>query len=377
MNRGKGFLFLLLAIVALLVVGIVRPFLEYVLLGLILAYVLFPIHGRLVAILNNRFPTARFSEPLSALGLILASLVAIILPLLYVFVAFLGDLQVIYRGESNIETALIESKISEYAGAEINLEEGITLVTEWIFAVFFGDVSGLFASMLHVSLGIALLLFLVFYLLIDGPALVAWLTEASPLSPSVSQTLIDQIDRTTWGAVVGHAFAAVVQALVAGVGFYLVGISNVVFWTIVMVILAFLPLIGVFIVWAPAAVYLYLIDEPTAAMFLAAYGLIVVSFIDYYVRPIVIDKRARINPAAILVGVFGGVYTLGFVGLFVGPILIGVLVAIIETYRTEYHNGQHQQSTAGAVATPDPSHSDSSESTASFDATDEQSRPLR
>ncbi len=229
--------------------------------------------------------------------------------------------------------------------------------------------------MLHASLGIALLLFLVFYLLIDGPALVAWLTQASPLSPSVSQTLTDQIDRTTWGAVVGHAFAAVVQALVAGVGFYLVGISNVVFWTIVMVILAFLPLIGVFIVWAPAAVYLYLIDEPTAAVFLAAYGLIVVSFIDYYVRPIVIDKRARINPAAILVGVFGGVYTLGFVGLFVGPILIGVLVAIIETYRTEYRDGQRQQSNTVTESTPQ--HGDSSESATPLDATDEQSRPIR
>ncbi len=91
-------------------------------------------------------------------------------------------------------------------------------------------------------------------------------------------------------------------------------------------------------IWAPPAISSHRRDG--AAIFLAVYGLTVVSFIDYYVRPIVIDKRARLNPAVILVGVFGGVYTLGFVGLFVGPILIGILVAIVETFRQEYRSSE-------------------------------------
>ncbi|MEY7852007.1 AI-2E family transporter [Natrarchaeobius sp. A-rgal3] len=336
MNREQLFLYVLLAIVTFSVFVVIRPFLEYVLLALLLAYVLYPLHVRLLEATARRLPSTRLAEIASALALILASFVVLVLPVLYILTAFLEDLRSISRGETDLQTELIETKLAEIAGADVDIQETAGQLTELLFSVFFQDVSHLIELTLHVSLGVALVLFLVFYLLLDGPALVAWLVDASPLSPAVSSTLIDQIDRTTWGAVVGHAFAAVVQALVAGLGLHLAGISNVVFWTIVMLVLAFLPLIGVFIVWAPAAGYLFLIDETGAAVFLALYGVTVVSFIDYYVRPVVIDKRARLNPAVILAGVFGGVYTFGFVGLFVGPILIGILVAIVETFRQEY-----------------------------------------
>lgn len=336
MNRGQAFIVALLATVTAAVFLIVVPFLEYVLGAIIFAYVLYPLHARLSEQIDELPRVGRFAEPVSAIVLILASLVAMILPLLYVLSAFVADLQAIARGDTDLRTDLIEERFAETTGVEIGIEEATVLVGEWLLEVFFGDIPGLFALMLEVSLGIALVLFLMFYLLRDGPALVSWLTETSPLPPHVSDALVEQIDRTTWGAVIGHAFAAVVQALVAGIGLYLVGIPNAVFWTIVMVILAFLPLIGVFLVWAPAAGYLYLVDEVAAALLLAVYGLTVVSMIDYYARPIVIDQRARLNPAVILVGVFGGIFTLGFVGLFVGPILIGVLVAVLETIRTEY-----------------------------------------
>ncbi|TYT60507.1 AI-2E family transporter [Natrialba swarupiae] len=340
MNREQLFLYVLLAIVTFSVFVVIRPFLEYVLLALLLAYVLFPLHVRLLESMSGRLASTRVAEMASALTLILASFVVLVLPILYILTAFLEDLRSISRGETDLQTALIERELAEVAGVDVDIQETAGQLTELLFSVFFQDVSHLIELTLHVSLGVALVLFLVFYLLLDGPALVAWLADASPLSPAVSSTLIDQIDRTTWGAVVGHAFAAVLQALIAGIGLYLAGISNVVFWTIVMMVLAFLPLIGVFMIWAPAAGYLFLIDETGAAIFLAVYGLTVVSFIDYYVRPIVIDKRARLNPAVILVGVFGGVYTLGFVGLFVGPILIGILVAIVETFRQEYRSSE-------------------------------------
>ena len=336
MNRGRTFLLVLLAIVSLVVFVIVLPFIEYVLFALILAYVLYPLHVRLVGFLVDNTPIDRLVEPLSALALIFGSLFAVVIPLLYVISAFLRDLQAIVRGTSSLRTDLIEARLSEVVGVDFGVNEAFAYAGEWLFTLFFGDISGLLTVLLQVSLGLALVLFLVFYLLLDGPALVAWLGTASPLEPDVRETLIEQIDRTTWGAVIGHAVAAVVQALVAGVGLYLVGIPNVVFWTIVMVMLAFLPLIGVFLVWAPASGYLYLVGDTSAALLLALYGLTAVSFVDYYVRPLVIDRQARLNPAVILVGVFGGVYTLGFVGLFVGPILIGVLVAIVETFRVEY-----------------------------------------
>ncbi len=336
MNRSQALIVVLLAVTTVAVFVIVVPFLEYVLAAVILAYVLYPLHVRLSRRLAVIRLSRRVTASISALCILLTSVVAIIVPMLYVTRILLADVRAIARGDTDLRTDIIEARIEELTGEEVAIEDAIVGIGDWAFTVLFGDIPSLMFVLLELSLGIALVLFLVFYLLRDGAAFVAWLRETSPLSPTVSATLVDQIDRTTWGAVIGHAFAAVVQALVAGGGLYLAGVPNVVFWTMVMAILAFLPLIGVFLIWAPAAGYLYLVGEVGSAVFLAVYGLTVVSMIDYYARPLVIDQQARLNPAVILVGVFGGIFTLGFVGLFVGPILIGILVAILETIRTEF-----------------------------------------
>ncbi|MEM4781276.1 MAG: AI-2E family transporter, partial [Halalkalicoccus sp.] len=127
-----------------------------------------------------------------------------------------------------------------------------------------------------------------------------------------------------------------IEGAIAGLGLFATGIPNAAFWTFVMIVLALLPLIGAFMVWAPAAGYLFVIGEAGSATLLFAYGIVVVSMIDNYARPILIDREAQLNPGVILVGVFGGVYALGFVGLFVGPIALGVLAAALVTFAEEY-----------------------------------------
>ena len=95
-------------------------------------------------------------------------------------------------------------------------------------------------------------------------------------------------------------------------------------------------LIGAFAVWGAASAYLVAIGDTANGLLLASYGLLVVSSVDNFVRPIVIDRRANLNPGLILLGVFGGVYVLGFVGLFVGPVVLGVLTATVKTYVEGY-----------------------------------------
>lgn len=337
MNRGQAFLLFIFAIVTALLYIIVAPFLEYVIFAVILGYVLYPFHRRLSRRLGNHF-TPRVGEFVSPIVLILGSIVVLLLPLAYVITRFIRDLRAIARGESGLQTEVIEERISELTGVEIDFVDGLELLGEALMNAFVGDATALLFTALDLALGAALVLFLVFYLLRDGPKFVAWLRVNAPLPATVMDRLIDQIDKTTWGAVIGHGFAALVQAIVAGVGLYFVGIPNVFFWTFVMFLLAFLPLIGAFLVWAPAAVYLYLIGNTAEGVFLAIYGLLIVSLIDYYVRPLVIDRRARLNPAVLLVGIFGGLYSMGFVGLFVGPITIGVFVATVRTIHEDYNN---------------------------------------
>jgi len=329
MNRGQAFLLLVIALVSVVTLLIVVPFLEYVVASLLLGYVLYPLHRRL---------ETHIGGAASALSLIFATIIAVIVPLVYIISVFVGDLRAIAAGDIDLDTEAIERRLSELLGQQVDIELTDLLSTagDQLIRVLFDGYTGVFRFALQAGIGIALTLFLLYYLLRDGPAFVEWGKDTVPLPPHVIDDLVSKIDATTWGVVIGHIVVALVQALIAGFGLWIAGIPNAVFWTFVMAVLSLLPLIGSFLVWGPASAYLVVIDEVTAGVLLAVYGVIVVSLFDNYARPILIDQQAGLNPGVILIGVAGGVYSVGFTGLFVGPIVIGVLAATLETFRREY-----------------------------------------
>ena len=343
MNRGQSFLLLLIGAVALLTLFIILPFVEYVIASAILAYILYPFHVRLSKRidrrLNGRFRESmsrRLSRMLSGVALVFLSVVAVILPLAYISWVFVRDLTAIARGDTGIDVAAVEAQIASVTGESIEVGEGLTAGGQILVNTLFGGVSGVVTTALRASVGLSLALFLVYYTLLDGPAFVGWIRDTSPLPSDVTADLVDRVDAMTRGVVIGHIVVALLQALVAGIGLWAAGIPNVVFWTFVMAVMSLLPFIGAFSVWGPASVYLVVIDQVTAGVLLALYGTFIVAMVDNYARPIVIDQQAHLNPAVILLGVFGGIYSVGFTGLFVGPIVIGVLAATLETFREDY-----------------------------------------
>ena len=343
MNRGQSFLLLLIGAVALLTLFVILPFVEYVIASAILAYVLFPFHVRLSRAITEGLAgrvgesmSRRLGRMLSGISLILASIVAVILPLAYISWVFVRDLTDIARGNTDIDVAAIEAEIAARTGQTVEVGDFLTTAGQVLVDTLFGGVSGVVTTALRASVGLSLALFLVYYTLLDGPAFVGWIRETSPLPRDVTSDLVDRVDAMTRGVVIGHIVVALLQALIAGIGLWAAGIPNVVFWTFVMAVLALLPLIGAFFVWGPAAAYLVVIDQVTAGVLLALYGVFVIAMVDNYARPLVIDQQAHLNPAVILLGVFGGIYSIGFTGLFVGPIVIGVLAATLETFREDY-----------------------------------------
>lgn len=326
MDSDKQFLLVILAIISVLSLVIILPVLEWVLMSVILAYVLYPVHIRVREYIGP-MPSA-----IAVLGL---AVVSIIVPITYILWVVIRDLQDVAAGETSLEVGEVEARIFELTGAEVDLIELSRDAASTFVDVLFGDVTAIISTALRFLVGIALVLFLVFYLLLEGEDFVAWVEDLSPLPIEDTKKLFMMVNKTMWGSVMGHSFAAVVQALVAGLGLWVAGIESVIFWTVVMAIFAFLPLIGAFIVVAPASIYLVIVGDTASGVFLFLYGLVVVSLVDNYVRAFVIDREAHLNPAVILVGVFGGIYTFGFVGLFVGPITIGVLAATLETIKSK------------------------------------------
>lgn len=330
-----AFFGLLLAVATVLVFLVVVPFVTYLLAALLLAFLLYPLHRRLSSRVDDRLSAlALVSGAVGALGAFVAVLV-VTLP---------ADASALSRGVRQGTDGTLQRRLEESLGVDLPVEAALADAPGRVAELLVGDLSGIVSAAVDAFLGAILLVFLVYYLLVDGAELVAWVTDVMPLEEEMAADLRDEVHATTWAVLKGHVFIAVVQGIVAGFGLFVVGIPNVVFWTVVMAFLELFPVVGVAGVLGPAVLFLVLVDRLLAAGFLALYGLTAVAVVDDYLRAFVVDRESSLHSATILVGVFGGVYAFGVMGLFYGPIVLGVFQTLVrlfdENYAADAGNGE-------------------------------------
>lgn len=329
MDADKGLLLGIIALLLILTVILVSPYIQFVLAAVVLAFVLSPLQNRLAP---------RIGDTLSSVALVVFSIIALLVPV-FVIVGFIAsDVAAFARQaeEEGLEFEVLESLLADYVGVDIDIASTVQDAGEGIGQWLFGGAITAFETTIHFLIGIGLLLFLLFFLIRDGDSLVAWMKDRSPFPQQVGDDLTGRIGDITRAVLVGHVLVAIIQGIIAGVGLVATGVPNPLFWTFVMILLALIPLIGTFAVWAPASVYLFAIGQPIAAVGLFVYGAVVVGVSDEYLRPVIVDRYAEISPSVIIVGVIGGLSVFGFMGLFLGPIVVGALKETIEVYDEHY-----------------------------------------
>jgi len=330
MNVQKGFLLILTAALAVVTWLMIKPLLGYVLGAVILAFLLRPLQIKLSPYLGSS-ATAGL--------LMLFGIVVLILPVMLASAAVIQDATELSQDinqTGNFNTTLIEQSIQEYTGQEVDIENALSNTLDRFTSTVFGSFSQIVNVIVSIGIGLTLMLFVIYYLLKDGEKFVSWLKDITPLPVEIQDGLHERINKTTWAVIKGHVAVAVAQGLIAGAGLVVAGVPNYIFWTFIMVILAFLPMIGTIIIWGPAAIYLFAIGEVNSAIFLAIYGIVVVGLTDNIMRPLVVDKGADLHPAVIIIGVIGGVYLFGAPGLFIGPIILGIFKSVLLVFKNNY-----------------------------------------
>ncbi|WP_338740343.1 AI-2E family transporter [Haloplanus salilacus] len=314
MNLSKGFLLALVVTLLGLSATLVEPFLQYVLGAVLLAYVLYPLQIRL---------ETHVSPMVAALSLVILAVAGFVAPFVVVLATVVDSADRILRDADtdSVQLDVLEPWIGEFTGRQVDIVgSGRELGT-----VVFERSTQAFGTITFHVLGIALALFLVYYFLKDGDDLVDWLHRTVPLPMDIQRDLSTEINDVMWGVLFGHVFVAVVQGIVAGIGLAVAGVPNALFWTAVMIVLAMVPVVGAIPVWGGAVVYLYLTGEPLLAVGVFVYSVIVVGLTDDYLRPFAVDRYAKLNPAVIFLGILGGAYAFGIMGLFFGPVVLGAL----------------------------------------------------
>ena len=322
MNLSKGFVLALIVILLGLSAMLIQPFLQYVLGAVLLAFMLYPLQIRLEAYV---------SPMVAALSLVILAVVGFVAPFVVVLATVVDSADRILQelNTDPVQLEVLESRIEELTGQEVDITGELVASGREIGTIVFERSTQAFGTITFHLIGIALALFLVYYLLKDRDDLVNWLHRAVPLPIDIQRDLYAEINDVMWGVLFGHVFVAIVQGVVAGVGLVATGVPNALFWTAVMIVLAMVPLVGAIPVWGGAVVYLYLTGEPLFAVGLFVYSVIVVGLTDDYLRPFAVDRYAKLNPAVILLGILGGAYAFGIMGLFFGPVVLGALKAAV------------------------------------------------
>lgn len=331
MDHRKLFLVSMVAVLSAAFFLMMEPFLTFILFAVILAFLLHPLKGRMSSRLGNR---------VSAIILMVFAFLVAVIPIVLGTGAILGDVQDLSKDVNRtdfVNTSEIEFYFSKYTGLNINLDASLNNALNEFSNLAFGSFTQVLNLAVNISIGLTMMVFLLYYFLKDGSEMVQWFKEMLPIPEEVKDNVFERVNRTTWAVIRGHLLIAVIQGLIAGLGLFLTGVPNYLFWTFVMIVLGIVPVIGSVIVWGPASFYLFTENKTPEAAFLVLYGLIVVGLTDNFLRPILVDRKADIHPAAILIGVIGGVHLFGAAGIFFGPILVGVLKSLIVVLKDNYN----------------------------------------
>lgn len=181
---------------------------------------------------------------------------------------------------------------------------------------------------LGTTVSFVMMLFVLFFVLRDGPAMAKQVVSLLPIEGQRRTLLQRHLTDMTRAVFLGLGLTAVAQGVLLGLGFWIAGLPSPLVFGVLGVILALVPMVGPALLWIPGAIWLAARGESGYAIFLTLWGSIVVGLVDNLLRPLLISGRAEVPTLAVFVGVIGGLAAFGFIGLFLGPIVLGLLIAL-------------------------------------------------
>ena len=317
-NYSKYFLLAFIIIISYLSFVIVRPYLLAVLGAIILSYIFNPLYQGLLKKIRNR--------NVCALLMLFIVLLLILLPLFFTFQVLLQQLLTFSeggRGEiiDKLTQQSLHPKIVEYIFQALDF--GIE---------FLKDLgSQIFVSLPSFLISFFVLVFSFFYMLRDGDKIMKTIEELIPLKKEYKERFLKEFKEITHSTVYGLLVAGFIQGVLGTLAFLLFGLSNPLVWGFVIMVLAILPLLGPILVWGPASIYLFAINEPTKGFLLLLYGG-AMALLESIMRPKLISGKSKLHPILVVLGLVGGLRVFGITGVILGPFILSFLIILLKGY---------------------------------------------
>lgn len=343
-------LFLALAFVTYLVM---RPFLLSLIVGAILAFIFFPAYAWLNRFIKNK---ALCSFIVTILILVLLSI-----PITFLMNIIAKEAYSVYASTTELmkEGNLLLSNINctdnthvacqllENAESNLNPEitnqigETITSITQTIVK----GTAGFIASIPGKIIQFVVTILTMFILFIDGPVFAQKLNYLIPLTKRHKKKINFEFSNIVNGVIYGQILTAIVQGIVASIGFTVFGVESPIIWGLFTAFFSLIPFLGAAGVWFPISLFKFLVsliqNDPIGigkSIGLALYGFFIISLIDNFIKPKFIGDRAKLNAILALTSILGGLALWGLAGVIIGPVVIALFVSVVNIYIGEVKN---------------------------------------
>lgn len=330
-------LLLVTAILLYLCWRMVQPFLNVILWATVLVILFYPVHRRLLRRIKN--------PSLAALVSCVLVILIILVPVALITLAVVNEL---YGAALTVQSAVdalldpnarFTGPILNFLGQYIDInhlrsQEFLVERLRGVGSQLAGRTLGFIGGLVGAIVQTFFTIFTMYYLFRDGDNVSRTVRDSLPLEREQADSIMTRTREVIDASVYGVITIAAIQGTLGGLAFWALGVRSAIIWAVVMTFLSMVPMLGAFIVWVPAAIYLALSGHWVKALLLAAWGTLVIGMIDNFLRPKLVGSRTRLHELLIFFSVLGGLNVFGVLGVVLGPVVLALTLSLIDVYRT-------------------------------------------
>lgn len=336
---------------------IIIPFFVPIAWAAVFAILFFPLYERLKVKLK--------SPGLTSVALCLMIVLLIIGPVTYLFVALVDEaatavtrVNELYKS-GQLDNLLsfdlpwvdtFRQKLSNYFDlSKVNLDKIVLEAINNVSALLLNQTSWLVANGAKAAFYFVLMFFALYYFFKDGEKLVAKIKRLMPYEPMETDATFHRLREVIHATMQGGVVVALLQGVLGGILFAIMGISSPIFWGAIMAFLAIIPIVGASIVYIPAGLILIIGGLYVKGIIVIAVGTLIISQTDQVVRPWLISGRAEMHPLLLFFSIMGGIMLFGLLGLVVGPLIAAVFVTVIKDIEDRLHGKDQVKVSGGEI----------------------------
>jgi predicted PurR-regulated permease PerM len=325
---AKIMTFSLIIALFLLCIFMLKSIIISIIMALLTAYVLLPVFSKINIYIKEK--------NLATFILIFLLIILIIIPTWLLIPVLINQGFEAYSAIQKIDLGSQVVKLVSFIPSKQVLSSLSAVINDFVtksFNSFLNELTNIILNLPNFIMQFTVFIFIFYFAVRDSDKFAKFFLELSPFSKSAEKELTEEFRKITNAIIYGQFLIGVIQGLFLGLGLFILGVSNTYVLTFASIVVSMIPILGSWLIWLPVSIFLILSGKAVSGVILLLYGALFISIIDNILRFVFLSKNSRLNIPLSVIGLIGGLYTFGIVGILLGPLILSYIIVFISLYK--------------------------------------------